>query len=289
MPTSFAITNPVTQLTLEGGRGELSYTVTNVSDQTVRGRAYLDLDLREGLSPEWFRIEGESTRTFGPRDTASFQVAMDVPAGVEECQPRVSLSVCNVERPQEDFKPGPAVTVKGVFWEEEQAPLPWYRRRPWPLVLILAAVLLLVLLVWFILWLLDPKLEGKSLPAALQRVAEKEWDLGGISWRFDDELYDRLILRSGTVLEADVTDGEATLVIQVFHSYDTVEDLGISRGERLETIEKIKEEVLNMQSEKFPLSHWYATQDPQAMEEAKEAGAPLDTWGEKRQVFYDSP
>ncbi len=110
MATPFAITTPATAVELEQNRvGNVSYTVQNTGPETMRARVQ---PVPVGDTPkEWFVVEGESERDFGPGSAHQFVVRVEPPLGVPAGEYAFRLDVIGIERPDEDYGQGPAVQV----------------------------------------------------------------------------------------------------------------------------------------------------------------------------------
>ncbi len=288
MQPTFVITNPLTQLELERGKGELSWTITNTTPRQARGRLDLDIDLREGVDHAWFVIEEPQIRVFGPNETLAVNVGIEVPEGVDEQQPRVSLTISNVERPQEDFQIGPAVAVRKLHWLSGPPKKPWYTR--WWFIMLMILLVLGIggggIAAWIAYVNRDP-LKGKSLTEALTYVTEHELDLGEIEWAFDPTIREKQLIPSGSVLRSEITEGEASFTIQLWHEYDSADKLGFSRKQRTENVDVVLKKVVPLKESPLPLSNWLTFEDEKALTKAKENAVPIEFFEKEYTVSYD--
>lgn len=287
MQPTFVITNPLQQLTLDKGRGELTWTVTNTTAREVRGRLDLDIDIRQGIEADWFSVEEPVVRVFGPNETSAVTVTVEVPEDVDDQQPRLSLTASNVEHPQEDYQIGPAVCVRGIHWIEGERPVPWYLRR-W---FIITACCLIVLLVGLMIggiisWVNRDRLKDKTLTEALVYVHRKDLDLGDVRWAFDPNIRDKVILPSGTVLESSIKDDEVSLLIQLWHTFDSADALGFTRKQRAEHVESINARIEGLKANPLPLSNWIEFEDEEEITKAKEKAVPIDFLKTSYQVEF---
>ncbi|WP_224241333.1 MXAN_6577-like cysteine-rich protein [Hyalangium gracile] len=110
MPRVFAITTPAATITLEpSGRGEVSFTVSNVTDGLLRAKA--SLVPSSALPGEWLSLRGSVLRDMPPGSTEVFTVEIQVPAGTAPGPRTFSLVVADNDVPDERFAEGPAVSV----------------------------------------------------------------------------------------------------------------------------------------------------------------------------------
>jgi len=290
MAVSFSITNPVNNVELQDGKGEISYTVTNTTRKAVRARSYIDIDLKEGVEPDWFSVEDAEIRTFSPNETSVFKIMVDVPPDQEDKQPKISLGVCNVEKPQEDFKPGPAVSVRGISWSEVKPKKPWYIRQPWIsiwIVLIVAAIAVPLIVV-----LNKPNYEGMGLVQALVSIDNDELELGDINWDFNDKINEKSILPAGTILRSELDDDEVTLWVQYWHPYDAntaKKSLGKTKTQREKNIDALTNlvEKLEDRNQTFPFKIWLTivTRDRKNKKLAQKHNLPLSELGKRKVSF----
>jgi hypothetical protein len=141
-PSSFAVTSAGQRVNLGiSGTAQASFTVTNTSTQTLKGRMLTRPS--DSASPEWFSVVGESVRDFGPNEAEQVVVQLSVPPAATPGPYSFRLDAVSAVDPDEDFTQGPSV----AFDVEAQAPskkkFPWV---PWWILAIAAGVVLLIIL-----------------------------------------------------------------------------------------------------------------------------------------------
>jgi len=141
-PASFTVTAAGQRVNLGiSGTARASFTVTNTSTQTVRGRMLTRPG--DSASPEWFSVVGESVRDFGPNEAEQVVVQLSVPPTATPGPYSFRLDAVSAVDPDEDFTEGPSV----AFDVEAQAPpktrFPWV---PWWILAIAAGVVLVIIL-----------------------------------------------------------------------------------------------------------------------------------------------
>lgn len=126
------------------GAAQASFTVTNTSTQTLRGR----LLARPGdtAKPEWFSVVGETVRQFGPNAAEQVVVQLNVPRAAPPGTYSFRLDAVSEADPDEDFTEGPSVA-----FEVAAAPPPPKRKIPWWIFAIAGGVLLLIIIIVVIL------------------------------------------------------------------------------------------------------------------------------------------
>ena len=142
-PASFTVTAAGQRVNLGiSGAAQASFTVTNTSTQTLKGR----MMTRPGdsASPEWFSVVGESVRDFGPDAAEQVVVQLQVPPTAPAGSYSFRLDAISAVDPDEDFTEGPSV----AFDVEAQQPPP--KRRfpwvPWWILAIVGGVVLLIII-----------------------------------------------------------------------------------------------------------------------------------------------
>jgi hypothetical protein len=136
---SFTVTTGKTKVKLDrSGTARATFTVTNTSAQTLRGR----LLARPGgqSSPDWFSVVGESVRDFAPNAPAQIVVQLSVPAATPPGSYSFRLDAVSQVLPDEDFTEGPLVT-----FEIKPPPKPRKPIIPWAVVILGAIILLVVI------------------------------------------------------------------------------------------------------------------------------------------------
>jgi hypothetical protein len=136
---SFTVTAAKKKVKLDrSGAARSSFTVTNTSAQTLKGR----LLIRPGAParPEWFSIVGESVRDFAPNVSAQVVVELNVPAGTTPGSYSFRLDAVSQVLPDEDFTDGPSVA-----FEVKPPPQPRKPILPWILIIVGVLVVLIII------------------------------------------------------------------------------------------------------------------------------------------------
>ncbi len=151
---TFVITAANSTLSLdEQGRGEATFTVSNVSKRQLRGRARV-IPLN-GSSAAWFNLEGEAERDFPMDGTHRFTVRMTAPPGTPAGRSSFRLDAAATDNPDEWFAEGPTVG----FEIKAPPPPPPKKPFPWWIVIVMAAILAIGGLT---AWLLAPKTTARQ-------------------------------------------------------------------------------------------------------------------------------
>ena len=123
------------------GAAQASFTVTNTSTQTLKGRMLTRP--ADSASPEWFSVLGETERDFGPNAAEQVVVQLQVPQTAPPGSYTFRLDAVSAVDPDEDFTEGPSV----AFAVEDQPPpkkkFPWV---PWWMVAVAGGVVLLIII-----------------------------------------------------------------------------------------------------------------------------------------------
>jgi hypothetical protein len=140
-PSTFTVTSAGQRVSLDAnGAAQASFTVTNTSTQTLKGR----LLARPGdtAKPEWFSVVGETVRQFGPNAAEQVVVQLSVPRAAPPGTYSFRLDAVSEANPDEDFTEGPSVA-----FEVAVAAPPPKRKIPWWIFAIAGAVVLLVIII----------------------------------------------------------------------------------------------------------------------------------------------
>ena len=124
-PSTFTVTSAGQRVSLDAnGAAQASFTVTNTSTQTLRGR----LLARPGdtAKPEWFSVAGETVRQFGPNSAEQVVVQLNVAPTPPPGSYSFRLDAISEADPDEDFTEGPSVA-----FEVAATPPPPKRKIPW--------------------------------------------------------------------------------------------------------------------------------------------------------------
>jgi hypothetical protein len=145
---SFTVTTASEKVTLDdSGAARASFTVTNTSAQTLKGRL-----LPRPYDPaklEWFSIVGESVRDFAPNATEQVVVQLNVPPTSPPGSYSFRLDAVSAVEPDEDYTEGPSV----AFDVAAPPPPPPKKKFPWWILAIVGAVVLLII-IGVVIWLL---------------------------------------------------------------------------------------------------------------------------------------
>lgn len=132
MAKVFAITAVSTSVKTDAqGKGEASFTVSNVSDRPLRGRAAAKADApgQQG----WLALVGEAEHAFPPGGTHKFTVAITLAPGTALGKYGFRLDVASPQNPDEDFAEGPRVTIEvEAATAAAKRPFPWWNPSPRP-------------------------------------------------------------------------------------------------------------------------------------------------------------
>lgn len=90
--------------------GSVTYNVTNKSTQGLSGR--ISVLVAGDAKAEWFKVEGEKERQFGPGETQTVTVAIDVPTAVKAGAYKFRPRVVAVNDPDNDHTDGPVATMQ---------------------------------------------------------------------------------------------------------------------------------------------------------------------------------
>jgi hypothetical protein len=139
---SFTVTAAGQRVSLGiSGTAQASFTVTNTSTQTLKGRMLPKPT--DSASPDWFSIVGETVRDFGPNEAEQVVVQLQVPQTAPPGAYSFRLDAVSAVDPDEDFTEGPTV----AFDVEAQPPpkkgFPWV---PWWILAIVGGVVLLIII-----------------------------------------------------------------------------------------------------------------------------------------------
>ena len=157
---SFTVTAAGQRVNLDAaGAARASFTVTNTSAQTLRGR--LLPRPYDPAKPEWFAIVGESVRDIGPDATEQVVVQLNVPPTSPPGSYSFRLDAVSTVEPDEDFTEGPSVA-----FDVTAPPPPAPKKKfPWWILAIVGGVVLLII-IGVVIWLLVRD-SGTTSPKAL--------------------------------------------------------------------------------------------------------------------------
>jgi hypothetical protein len=132
-------------VTLDANRAaQASFTVTNMSAQTLRGRLLAKPVGSARL--EWFSVAGESVREFAPNAAERVVVALQVPLTEPPGSYSFRLDAISELAPDEDVTEGPSVAFD-VTGPAQPKP----KKLPWWIWVIIGAVVLLIIIIVIVL------------------------------------------------------------------------------------------------------------------------------------------
>jgi hypothetical protein len=137
---SFTVTAAGQRVNLDAtGTARASFTVTNTSAQTLKGR--LLTRPYDPAKPEWFSIVGESVRDFAPNAAEQVVVQLNVPPASPPGSYSFRLDAVSAVDPDEDFTEGPSVA-----FDVTAPPPPKKKKFPWWILAVVGAVVLLIII-----------------------------------------------------------------------------------------------------------------------------------------------
>lgn len=143
MARVFAITAANTTIQLDAtGVGEVSFTVTNSSKRTLRGRARVVA--KDSTQEPWLSIAGETERDFPPDATQQFTLRVQIPRGSPAGTYRCAVSVASIDNPDEEYAEGPVVA-----FEVKPSEIP-PKKFPWWIIIVAVAVIIVVAVVIYL-------------------------------------------------------------------------------------------------------------------------------------------
>lgn len=139
---SFTVTAAGQSVNLDAaGAARASFTVTNTSEQMLKGR--LLPRPYDPAKPEWFSIVGESVRDFGPSAAEQVVVQLNVPPASPPGSYSFRLDAVSAVDPDEDFTESPSVTFEVAA---PPPPPPPKKKFPWWIIAVIAAVVLAIVI-----------------------------------------------------------------------------------------------------------------------------------------------
>jgi hypothetical protein len=107
MAVVFSITTPAASVELAENRvGEVSFTVTNLSDSRLRARVRTVPGAN--TPPDWLTVEGDAERDFEPGAARQFTVRIEPPLGAPAGSYNFRLDAIGIEHPDDDYAEGPS-------------------------------------------------------------------------------------------------------------------------------------------------------------------------------------
>lgn len=137
MPGPFAITAATNTVLLDSSRqGQTSFTVSNTTTRSARGRARI-VPISAAAGP-WLTLLGEAERDFASSSTQQYTVQISVPPGAPASDYTFRLDMVDLANPDEDFSEGPSVRFVVAPSLPVKKPFPW-----WIVAIAIAALLIL--------------------------------------------------------------------------------------------------------------------------------------------------
>jgi beta-lactam-binding protein with PASTA domain len=106
------------------GTGEVTFTVTNVTDTPARGRAVLGPE--ESPVLKWLELTGDKERMIQPKMSDPFVVKVKIPPGTNPGDYKFRLDAVSVARPDEDSTEGPTVGIPVTLTPPPPKKFPWW-------------------------------------------------------------------------------------------------------------------------------------------------------------------
>ncbi len=171
MSSSFSVTTSTNTVLLDlNRRGRATFTVSNISGHSTRGRARLTPQNPEAAS--WLTLGGETEREFPIASTQLFTVAIAVPTNATPGSYVFRLDMVGVENPDEDLSQGPSVTFQvAAITGGTKFPIPWWIIAVAAGVLVVAAIIIAVVL--------SAKVTVLDVSGVTQAAAERELQEAG--------------------------------------------------------------------------------------------------------------
>lgn len=144
MARNFTITTPAESVRVgAGNRGEMVFTVTNVSGVAKRGMGKI-VPLGN-TKPEWLSLNGDLEREFAQGGVQQFNVVANVPAGTPPARYSWRFDVVSAAKGGEEHEAGPVVSFEVPTTEAPKKSLWWLWIAIAAMLVVLAVVLFLVL------------------------------------------------------------------------------------------------------------------------------------------------
>jgi PASTA domain len=206
----FAITVASSSVTLDSKRqGKASFTVTNVSGRTLRGRARLETP--DPAAAPWLSIEGDAERDFPvtttQQPTQQYTVDLAVPDTAAPGSYSFRLDEVGVQNPDEQYGRGPTVAFEVPKPPPPPPEIPWWKRIPWwVFAAIAAAVLVIAGVVAFLLLrnITTPDVVGQTQPNAQATVQASGLAVGTVTTRVSIAATPQIVVAQTPVAQSSV-------------------------------------------------------------------------------------
>lgn len=204
MASIFAVTTASEKVPLDAkGSGDIAFTVSNTSGKRVRCR--VKVVPQNPAVKGWLTIAGEPEIDFPPGAAQQVKVSVAVPAGGAEGAYVFRLDAVSVERPDEDYTQGPAVSFP-VFKQAKPKRFPWW-------IPVAAAVLLGA--GGLGIWLFErgrvavPNIAGQSLVSANSALVPLNLKIGTVTNVLGDATTVNKVLTQSPAAGQSVASGSA--------------------------------------------------------------------------------
>ena len=170
MANEFSITTATNKFTLDAAqRGEVTVTVSNATERRLQGRAQLEAG--GGAKVDWFRLEGEATRTLNVAESAQYTIKVAAPPGTPAGDYTVRLNMIGVANPDEEFSEGPTV----AFSLKQATPAVAVKKGfPWWIIIVIVGVLVVGGVIFGVNQMRQPAAAPPAPTPALDQTATAE-------------------------------------------------------------------------------------------------------------------
>ncbi len=170
MANEFSITTATNKFTLDATqRGEVTVTVSNATERKLQGRAQLEAG--GGAKVDWFKLDGEATRTLNVAESTQYTIKVAAPPGTPAGDYSVRLNMIGVTNPDEEFSEGPTVAF-GL--KQAIAAAPVKKGFPWWIVIVIVGVLVVGGVIFGVMQMRQPAAPPPTPTPALDQTATAE-------------------------------------------------------------------------------------------------------------------
>lgn len=150
MPTVFEITIPQNNIRLDANRaGTASFTLTNISGRSLRGRITITADQADAQS--WLSISGDSERNYNVGAVDQVDIKIAPPASAVPGSYSFSISAADTNLPDDTRTQGPSVSF-------ELLPIPIEQPKLNPLLIIIPILVVLAIVIVLVIAFSNPAL-----------------------------------------------------------------------------------------------------------------------------------
>jgi chemotaxis protein histidine kinase CheA len=170
MANEFSITTATNKFTLDAAqRGEVAVTVSNATERKLQGRAQLEAG--GGAKVDWFKLDGEATRTLNVAESTQYTIKVAAPPGTPAGDYSVRLNMIGVANPDEEFSEGPTVAFA---LKQAIAAAPVKKGFPWWIVIVVVGVLVVGGVIFGVMQMRQPAAPPATPTPALDQTATAE-------------------------------------------------------------------------------------------------------------------